>query len=280
MVTAKQSQSELVLRRQASNLRSPYLRREDNAENDPAKQECRDRVVKYIISNHVSGGARILSLPSSRWQFERQFYEVYGRCSFIGLERESRIFHKSIPWMPGSLGRRMIYELKYQAGLKVLCAENLCCKLLNIDCVDFLRLRRTDLMTKEERASWTTKFRRWSAIWLDFTSMLCREVEICLGEISGGIDPTLSQIPVVITLMKGRELQDITNKMFALQCDRVGYVSQLIANGGMGRFDVDDVYEYQSCGGVTMYMVMGRIKPSDLKGRSHLFVENKWSQDT
>ena len=229
---------------------------------DGEKDECRKRVLRHILDIHPAGGMRLLSFPSSRWTFERMLKEEYRNLTLIGIERDSRTFHRGIAWMPVHPGTspHPIIDFEQYAKARFLVAENHRTRFLNIDLTTFLRIRRSTIFVGGEGHKFTRRFRGWSAIWLDFTSMLCPDVERALAELHGGVDGAIDDVPVAVTVMKGREPEDTQNKMFALQCDRAGFIGKLIGSGMADRCVVDGEHEYRSASGSTMLTVFGRIK--------------------
>lgn len=225
------------------------------------KDECRRRVLRHILDIHPSGGMRLLSMPSERWIFEHMLKAEYRNLTCVGIERCSRTFHRGVAWMPvhrGDRQRPMVGFDEY-AKIRFLVAANQRSRFLNVDLSTFLRARRSTLFVSGDGGRFTRRYRGWSAIWLDFTSMLCADVERALTELHGGIDGAIDEVPLAVTVMKGRETEDIQNKMFALQCSRSEFIGKLVAAGLPNRCVIDGEHEYRSATGATMLTVFGRI---------------------
>lgn len=236
-----------------------FARRELEYVDDPAKDDCRARVLSHILRYHGSHPLRLLSFPGLRWTFERQLDSVRGGGNyFIGLERDPIIAARSVQWMPGTR-RQLIREQLTIGELEVVVSSR--ARLMYVDCETFFHIGRKQIGSREGRAKWRNAYRLWSAIWLDFTGNLCFGVEKCLQRLATH-SLISAKVPIAITVFKGRESRDITTKLNVFYASRAEYIEALLdapRPDWPGRFMTDGTFEYKSAAGATMLTVLGHF---------------------
>jgi hypothetical protein len=248
--------TELVFEKLSGPLRRHFLIEEMDGLHFEIKQPCRDVVRQFLLSNHFGSSLRLMSMPGALWAFERQIETAYeGKCDFCGVEREIGVLRKGIGWMPGARPSWFQEEFKTMSvrGVRTECA-----RIFHADLCDLSAIVSRDAGSNQRRGFWVNGFKSRTAIWLDFTSMICRDVEFILSRISNVCDFETAEVPIAVTLMKAREPSEINRKMRVLKLGRHEYLSAILDGGKYRRFVLDDVYEYQSkC--VPMFTILGRL---------------------
>lgn len=258
-----------------------YHESESDRPADAAKEMSRQLVLNHFLKHHESpdGWARMFCLPGMYWHFERQLANSIPTMEFVGIERNPKVFQKSVAWMPHATTRARHLTRDYGSGEHVDYVERghlHCARLICNEASTFLRKRRVQSgLTREEKSQWTGAFRMYSCAWFDFTSQLCSEIEVCLQELPGAINCRCKTIPVAVTILKARESQDIQNKMFALGVDRVGFVQRYLTTP-TGTCEIDDTFEYTSSHGSPMLLILGRLIPSVVRPKNNKLLLAAW----
>lgn len=252
-VSQVETQSDLVFA-QSGGFGSRYLEREVVHANHLIKQPVRDLVANYFTSvHHPKRPMRLFSLPSANWNFESQIgYMHRDATNFIAVERNIGIMRAGLRYMPGR-GRMWSDEL-----FDLKCVSSDTASVMHSTTSVFFGLGRDPKFpTNGLRKEWFKKWRNLTAIWLDFTGQLCREIELTLPDVMYSLSQGSAEIPVAVTVMKAREMSDISNKLFALDTDRAGYIQRMLDVGKHRSFVVDGIHEYQSS--VPMLVVLGKF---------------------
>lgn len=214
------------------------------------KEECRRQVIDFILDNHAPMSMRFLGFPGVRWAAERMLdAEFSGPRYFVGVEREIGVVRKGMGWMPGTRATWFTRNLK---PIRVDGVSTDRAAILNMEMRDFCLVRNSDLFQGHEQMR-----RQFTAIWLDFTCMLCQDMVFILPRLSMLCRFEEDRIPIAITFMKGREDPATTRRMWG--SDRADYAGQLLSGNPLREFVDSHVHEYSSRE-VPMITLMGILR--------------------
>lgn len=235
-----------------------YAMRQMTDEDCPAKQRCRTAVFDHIMKYRERRWFRLLSLPSANWSFERMIHPtIEGNMpAFVACERDPSVFGASAVMMPGM--RRISGQMELRHGtIDFLRSE--CAKIAMCDLSTLMGIGRGRHVSKWAKANFRDLWQNVTAVWLDFTCQLCREIEDCVPRLSSWCDMKTPTVPVALTFMGARETPDIGNKLYLLGEDRIGYAKRLLAYQRHRTFIDDGHFEYVSSSGTPMVTVLGRL---------------------
>ncbi len=238
--------------------RSDYVAREIVSGNRESKREHRECVRQYLLGKHQAKELNLFSFPSVGWVFEHELSVATPlRCTFCAVEREYPIFKASRLYMPGRARRAdWQMDLANDGYLEVSSTDSAI--IAHASCATLLQLKRNDFPNKQRRGDFVHRFKGWTCCWLDFTSMICSEVERIMPRISAFCGADSYDVPIAVTVMKGREKTDVNNKLFVLATDRVGYLTAMLNCGKFRGFELDNIYEHTSSE-TPMLTIFGRM---------------------
>ncbi len=194
--------------------------------NSPEKQRQREYVLDFILKNTRSDQmTKLLSLPGMSWSFENMMIAARVRTHLICLESSATIFHATKRVMPGNpdshkhwytklqdrtihYGNATIYYSRISRYLRTnkkhkKARSN---RILLMDSATFMSMLVTDFgATMDERLDFRDRFYLRNAVWLDFTSNLCKSVERTLENLLFCLTPKRDKKPVVVTILNGRD---------------------------------------------------------------------------
>lgn len=234
--------------------------RESESSDDPVKQEQRERVCDFLVSNHPMPHLRLLSFPAEKWRFEYLISDRFGEgCSrFVGIEWNWRTALRSSWFMPGGPSRELTVRLAegYISGFETDFA-----RLLYCHAGSFLALSRTDRelpglaprQKKYYRKILSSRYKRNTAVWLDFTSNICTETKRAMAHVGSHCDRNRPSVPVAVTLMIGRDI--VT--------DRDKAVCELLNQSKWREFELLDSWRYTGDGGALMGTWCGLLHKTD-----------------
>jgi hypothetical protein len=240
-------------------LRSPFIQRAVKETPDPQKQLVRDQIREFFLQHHTDQEwFRCFTMPGPRWTFERQLRKVRQAVNFVAVERNWHILKAGAPYMPGKQ-RQLIQEEVTSGTIHGVRSE--CAKILWSDLRGFLGVGRKDKgpkLTKKYRRQWADRYKRVTAIWLDFCGPITEKVLECMHRMSILCDLNKPTVPIAVTVLKGREPKGVTE--IVQEHGRVGMLSHALNQGTFRSFEIKDVYDQKSDGGITMLTVLGSMQ--------------------
>ena len=206
------------------------------------KSTERERVADFILS-HFQPSERInlLSMPGESWAFEHHMLGRHPKTQIVGVEKSATIYHRSRLAMPGRDYGSDILELQtrqftygsatidysrtmacrpkrfdgdnegnrkaaYKKGWTGLSANARAHRLAMMDAATFVTMLMTDYGASfDEKSNFFKRFHNRNAMWLDFTSQLCKGTEEVISNLHMAMTASYTDKPVVITLMNARD---------------------------------------------------------------------------
>lgn len=238
---------------------SPYLQRELSLQNEAAKQPCREKILAHILDHHSSSRMIFFGFPGVRWAFERQLENAFPAVTFIGVERNWSILQQGLSFMPG-YKRWLIDESLRTTRLQGYKSET--ARILWGRAGTILNFGRQEKTTKRGRKEWLRKYKKWTALWLDFHS-LNNEAIRCLHRIDAHCDMRCPVIPFAVTVMMGREQRSVSRAMNISEARdpsirRMELIKAILASRRYRSFELSDSFTYRS-GHVTMLTILGKL---------------------
>lgn len=236
---------------------SDYIAREFAGDNDKNRDVLRHVVWEHIKKHHDEPDLRLLSMPSVNWRFERIVNGEDETAKFLGIERVNKVVEASRTMMPGY--NRNPLQINFKHGILYgYESENAC--MLHVEASTFYSLGSRETATKGQRRKWAYRAKQNTAVWLDFNGFLSREIEFCLPRAGCYVKMDTLNVPIAVTVMRGRENKDMTSKMHLLDTDRAGYIGNLLNQSKFREYVHVDTYEHQMVGCAPMLTVMGYLK--------------------
>ena len=221
------------------------------------KQECRSRVLHHLLEHHEGQRLRLFSLPSADWVFERMLHLEKARADFVSCERCDSVFRIARTMMPG-LKRRFAFMESARGCIEVLHSE--CARMALCDLSALLAFNgRGQGRNDEAQHFHNRRWKRWTCVWLDFNSQMCREIESVLPRLSSNLCKKTAVVPIAVTVMSAREPADQIRKMDLLQLGREGWIVRLLQYQRFRTFVHDATFEHVGLGSTPMMTVMGRM---------------------
>ncbi len=221
------------------------------------KQDCRQRVMDHLIAHHAGETMRLLSFPSAHWRFELGIRSAFNGDVFCSaVERDPMMFRIASNFLPGNQRIRCT-EYAENGRVDVTESESARIALCEMSAMMEFVSRSCGRVAKEQ----TAIARRWktnTAIWMDFNSQICREVENVVPRLSTWCARDRHVVPVALTFMGARETPDVGRKVYLLDTDRIGYAKALLMTQKHRRFEHDSDFVYNS-NGTKMVTIMGRL---------------------
>lgn len=240
-------------------LRSPFIQRAVRGHPDPQKQLMRDCIQEFFLQHHPEGEwFRCFTMPGPRWTFERQLRKARRGVNFVAVERNWHILKAGAPFMPGKK-RELIREEVTSGTIHGVQSE--CAKIVWADLRGFLGVGRKDKgpkLTKRYRREWADRYKRVTAIWLDFCGPITGKVLECMHRMSILCNRQKPTVPIAITVLKGREPKVTTE--LVQEHGRVGVLAHALNQGTFRSFEIKDVHDQKSDGGVTMLTILGTMQ--------------------
>ena len=236
---------------------SEYIERERSYGNEAVKKIERPKVANFLLQHHSPNERlRLLSLPSIHWSFEHLLMEMSPEREyrFFGLEWTWGVVELGRPFMPG--GRSMHHTVKFPIGeIKGFCTldhdrdKKVFSHFLWVEAGSFLCLERTDRGDSKSNERFARVYKRNTAIWLDFTSPMCAEVQRCLTHVGGFCHAEKLSVPIAITMMAARDENGSDET-------RVPDVCKLLNQNKWRQFSLTDSWKYNHHG-IPMLTVCG-----------------------
>jgi hypothetical protein len=187
-----------------------------------SKQQERWRVADFILRS-IPAGQRIalLSLPGRFWAFENLLIGKRPGTHVVGLEQSITTFLHSRRNMPGSnierkeywplSDRQLVYGNSSYAYARISANRRTgkqfsSHRLLQIRSSVYASMLVTDYGQRiDQRNAFYRRFCHRNAVWLDYTSPLCGEVEETLRYLPLSLERNAALKPVVITILGARD---------------------------------------------------------------------------
>lgn len=221
--------------------------------------------MEFIVGGHPQSiPMRFFGLPSSRWIFENDLASSWkGASTFIGVERDASVYKNCLAWMPGRGVSQLNIPLRNDGVIDF--SESSCARIARISCSTFVGMGRSDFLSSCDRLQFIHDFKKWTCVWLDFTSQLCGDVEFILPRVGAYCTIEDVSVPIAVTLMKGREQPGISAKILSFG-DRAAYVAALLNLSFFRRFEFSHLYEHTSSK-TPMITVFGHLRLLENGGR-------------
>lgn len=191
-------------------LETTYITRDLELQNEGVKQVQRDRVLEHLKKFHPDPRMRLFSLPGAWWTFERQVEDNYPEAKFIAVEKNYELMRHGATFIPGLNLHRQSEELKDYTleGYRTSKANILWCHASL-----FTTVKRKEKGGNKKQKRWLETYKKWTAVWWDFTSPINSETLECLLNTEIHLDESKDAIPVSITLFGAREDADYSKML-------------------------------------------------------------------
>jgi len=247
-------------------LENSYNVRDFQLLNEPTKQIQRDRVLAHMQQHNSALRPRLFSLPASWWSFEDQFLRAFPNADIVAVEKNYEIYRNGITFMPGERKHRVHEGLRTGTllGHWSSRAKILWCEASTLIMTGRSELQHEDKKTKtKRRKDFNRCYKRWTCVWWDFTSPICRETIDCLTGTERWLSFDVPVCPVSITLLPAREDRDTGRLMKNLVPEdvefnlrRVLFLERWLNRCNQHRqVEVIDYFPYESAGGCPMLLV-------------------------
>lgn len=223
--------------------------------------------VEEMILNHANPAntLRFLSLPGKFWRFESRLLRTLREVHFTGFESDHRVILSGAAYVPRDAADR---HNPKRHGFR--CIESLGVEYFKTNRARWLSMDVNSALTLNDSLFWKIgkgvesgdhscrmdwflkKFCGWDAAWLDYYGPASRKI----GEALANLHFYCRQdsIPVAVTILKGREIEAVT--------ERRNWLKHMLSGGGVWSgvsFKQLDYKEY-SDGGSTMCNILGLIQ--------------------
>lgn len=234
-------------------LASAYVGRELHWKNEKSKGPVRDKIVEHILRYHEYDRMRYFGFPGLHWMTERALIlQAACRVDTLGVERNCTLLDSSLPYMPGR--NRGRYE-EHLASRVFYGARSSRAKLLWCRCGDLMTICKKDHAIKGDRKKFNSRWKRWTAFWLDFNGPLDGEIERCLQRAEQWLDMRCHVVPFAISVLHGRERSMVDIEAAG---SREKLIAAILDSRKYRATTVDDAWEYKSSGS-TMLTICGRM---------------------
>lgn len=217
---------------------------------------------------------KFLSMPGKFWRFELRLGLEWEKVAnhaayFTGFERDYNVVLAGAGYVPRKFdthGFKKPVGFRSIESLRVQYFKTNRARFVAIDTNTALTLTPSMFRVPENAdADWQTrgksihqwwieKFCQWNCVWLDYYGPCSKQIGDALSNLHWQCRPTESTIPVGVTVLKGREVDDVA--------DRRAWLEKKLSGNGMFpglSFDTLDYFEY-SDGGSTMCNILGLIR--------------------
>lgn len=235
------------------------------------KHQQRATIKEFILTNHCKGKQhKLLTLPGGTWAFERDYMMDKPTACFIGVERNEVVFGQAVKWMPGKGRLNVDITCRYPAGTLYGVRSNrasfLHCHFSAYAATSFGKNKKTG---KYHNKNW----RDVTAVWLDFTSMLCSEIIQSMPNVGKCIDPECSTAPIAISYLAARDVDGLHRFLQREKQTRADYVMELLNQSKKCSFKYVDKFTYLT-GSIPMETVLAVATPrEDQDGNTDLCLE-------
>lgn len=250
----------------------PFYERNNLLQIDAGKQQMHDAVEELVLSN-VPGDTtlRFMSLPGKFWRFENRLKMAYkkrfeGNSFFTGFERDPYVILGGGGYVPRELtATSRIKGFRAIESLSTEYFKTNGARWLSMDVNAGLTLNnglfRSNLLPRGEMKRmnvssamewWLRKFCGWDAVWLDYFGPISQKIGEALTNLHWHCRPSLDVIPVAVSVLKGREFDDVSIS------DRREWLSARLSANGLVEFQTQEYFEYTD-GGSTMCNILGKI---------------------
>ncbi len=211
------------------------------------KEDQRQSVLKFLLSHHHQEEFCLLSLPDEKWTFERLVECSVEKSRFLGLQWSWMHLERGLSWMPG--GRTNLFEEEIQIGKIrgyyndksriVFCHASGFISLSGLDVRGYERGNGGKGTNKDKRYRFNKKYRRNTAVWLDFTSQICTEIDRTMGRLGYWL-ALRDEVPVCISFLAARDNMNSDDQ-------RVESITKALNRDGKYRtFQLRDSWRHQS----------------------------------
>lgn len=170
---------------------------------DAEKEDQREKVFGHLCqANRV----RLLSLPDEKWTFERLVDSRKIESRFIGIQWSWMHVERGCPWMPGESVPTYFAD-RNKCG-QFAGYETNRARIVFGHASGFMGLTATEMFgrgCKGTRKAFSAQYRTSNAVWLDFTSQLCTEIEGACRRLHAFLDADVESVPVCISFMAARD---------------------------------------------------------------------------
>lgn len=185
-------------------------------EDTPGKRDQRDRILRHLLDHQQPGRQlRLLSMPGRTWAFEHLLLKEWEYASFVGIEWDWSTMEQGAPFMPRKKGEGTHrYTIPLGAG-DLHGYETSLARWIHTPASSFVRISRKVLKhsphvhsndyTKAHCRQFSADFKGNTAIWLDFTSQMCTEIETALPRLGGFALKGMEDVPVAVSMMMARD---------------------------------------------------------------------------
>lgn len=253
-----------------------YLGRQADGDIGPAKLEARQRVFNHF-AQHDLQKPRFFTLTNPSWALEMQLFNEWrsraeaattrgerrlhewGFAFFVAAENNLSLLFRGMPHMP----RYKMTGYAHEAGWRKF--ESLNARYLKssgsraiyMDVNDMMTVKPEDFHShprhEKPGEEWLSIFRacfgKWDAVWLDHTACLFDGMLNALRRTHEWINPEAEVVPIVVTLLKGRERNDRKSKFTQILLreaggDRYQALEWLLNRSDTHEFVVTDTWDY------------------------------------
>lgn len=215
------------------------------------------RAVEDLIMEYKSGDSllRFMSLPGKDWRFETRLDQVFDNTLFTGFERDDKMLWDSRQNIPGfadvggGWGQLDYSDMCYYATDHARWFEGDVNVALMWGPEDFY-----DGATQWRK--WIENYCMWNAVWLDYCGPATDKMANALSNLHYHCDSTIDEIPVAVTVLKGREIRRNSESMIGMTVlkangsevlDRQAWLEYHLGGGSTPgvKFKTLDYFEYQ-----------------------------------
>lgn len=215
------------------------------------KAEQRDKILKFILSNHAQSTPFLISLPGKYWFLENRLVQIDNNSQVTGVEKSPAIYSKHKPYMPCKWSHnKIIDKSRYITDSKV--------KLdIHVNSNSIYVLGDLATFTEEsfhnylcfDSGSFRHGFINRTCVWYDFTASLNNNTYKAIESIRN-IRNKKRKTVVCLTLMLGR---DQIYKGSGLE-KRIDIIKEALPE-----LEIIEYWKYKGLNDTPMYNVCGII---------------------
>lgn len=244
------------------------------------KQRMYNKIMQMVRSVPGKYPLRFMSLPGMEWRVEhRMFKDIPRRIYHTGFERESQVMTRGVPFVPRSTASTQVTQwckvhLDALPGIEYFKTNR--ARWIHLDVNDALTLTPAYFQANPVISQidayqwWLKKFCLWDSVWLDYFGPASDKMAKALNNLHWHCNPELDEIPVALTILKGREQVHTNSTMVGLlstggsgttSLDRRTWMEHNLGGGDVFRnitFQTQEYFEYNDSGS-TMCNIIGKI---------------------